>query len=174
MTERIREWIQWNVPLNSWWKVRKLFKRPHMYFNIYKIDDYSKEYYNKYVNFGISDVGWKWKFNEIRYEEPPYIALALFRKWKIMITWSIKGYDEVGNIVDYDTDYWEFLLNYLYNDKCNKNILDVLHWVGYWSRDSKILKDIRLYITPQQVSLTKKGYDELKNNVLTYRNKVYF
>lgn len=173
---KIKDWCIWNLPLYNWWKARKYFKKPqcHLYINKCEnslIGPVYIEYYNKFIDFRFSSVQWKWKYDEIRYERPPYISLTFFRKYQISLVWTILLYDEVGNNRDFDVNYWEFLLSYLYDDKCEKNLLKTLQRVGYWRYYSKVLKDEPIYILPQECSLNKNGYKELNRLVNDQNNK---
>ena len=71
------------------WKVKKIFKRPkcHIligkrvwFFGIAILD----QYYNPIISIKTSNVGWKWKYDEVRHEWDPYIQIRLFRKWDII------------------------------------------------------------------------------------------
>lgn len=96
----------WNIhnnPLYEWWKVRKWFKRP--YLKLSHIGKYEwmfglpicMDYYNKFIDIKISNVGWKDKYDEPRFEWLPYINLLFFRKWQI--TWVFTYIEEPGNFI---------------------------------------------------------------------------
>lgn len=168
---RIKEWAHWNLPLWSWWKARKLFKMPKCKLYIGKwgeinIGPIYRDNLKKFVHFDMYDVSWKWKFDEIRYEYPPYISLVFFRKWQVALIWTVLGYDECGRTSDLNTEYWEFLLTWLYRKDCEKNLWKSLSKIGYLGRESKLLGDgTRLYTLPQQISLNKNGQKQLTKDI---------
>ena len=118
-------------PLKTWWEVRKLFKFPkiklfygavnktstgYIYADWY---DRSSDFYFQY-----SDVIYKWKFDDVCLECPPYITLVLFKKWKISVIFY-------GSIEDNHT-YWDAILTCLYID--NKDIRKTKQeysWIRY-------------------------------------------
>lgn len=118
-------------PLKTWLKVRKLFKFPKIqvfYGNVDKVNTghIYANYFDKNSNFYLqsSDVVYKWKFDDICLECPPYITLVLFKKWKLSIVFN-------GPINDYHI-YWDAILTCLYID--NKDIRKTKQeysWVRY-------------------------------------------
>lgn len=118
-------------PLKTWWKVRKLFKFPKIklfYGNVDKISTGSifPDWFDKNSNFYFqcSDVIYKWKFDDVCLECPPYITLVLFKKWKITLIFY-------GSIQDYHT-YWDAILTCLYIDHKNiRKTKQEYSWVRY-------------------------------------------
>jgi hypothetical protein len=118
-------------PLQTWWKVRKFFKFPKIKLFYGNVDKASTGYiyvdwFDRDSNFYFrySDVYYKWKWDDICLECPPYITLVLFKKWKISLVFH-------GPIKDYDT-YWDAILTCLYID--NKDIRKTKQeyaWVRY-------------------------------------------
>lgn len=123
--------VYFKNPLKVWWKVRKLFKFPKIklfYGNVDKVSTgyIFSDWFNRNSDFYLhcSDVYYKWKFDDICFECPPYITLVLFKKWKISIIFN-------GPIEDYHT-YWDAILTCLYID--NKDIRKTKQeyaWVRY-------------------------------------------
>lgn len=69
-----------------------------------------------------SDVDWKTKFGDYRFEWLPYFAIKLFG-------WNFVWYWEAPD--DSNSRYYEFILNYLY--VCNKDVQKTLKY-NKWQR----------------------------------------
>lgn len=89
LKQKIDIWNQYHNPLYYWWKVRKEFKRPKCHF-IYGKDLWffglyiNKNFYNKFIHFRMSGLGWKWKYDEVRHEWDPYIQIVFLRKYHLI------------------------------------------------------------------------------------------
>lgn len=125
--QKIKSWNHYNNPLYYWWKVRKEFKRPKCHFictkNLWFFGLYiNKKYYNKFIHFRMSGLGWKWKYDEPRHEWDPYIQIVFFRKYHFcwIFNWVNKK-DPNSNIRSMAT--WESILRRIYcKDKLDKCI----------------------------------------------------
>jgi hypothetical protein len=95
-------------------KVSKYFSKPKIKFQYGKLNNViTGNLYNDYHNENhcilslvIKDVGYKWKYDDIRFESEPIISLTLFNKWRFV--W------ELNAPIEDDYMYWEMLLEYLY------------------------------------------------------------
>lgn len=118
---------EYNNPLYHWWKARKYFKRPKCHFicgkNIWFFGlPIREDCWNPIIDFRISALGWKSKYNSPRHEWDPYICISLFRKWKLVwiFNWISKK--------DPDSDTrsmatWEAILDMLYFKKSLAEVL---------------------------------------------------
>lgn len=146
-------------PLKTWWQVKKLFKFPEIKMSCGKIENtttghFYSSWYDKNSNFYLkfSDVIYKWKFDDICLECPPYIVLVLFKKYRLSIIFE-------GLKKDFHT-YWDALLTCLYID--NKNIRKTKQeysWVKYLSNDEGDYDTITCWtddiLTKYAINLTK-------------------
>lgn len=114
-------WNQYHNPWYYWWKARKYFKRPKAHFHIGKIEWFfgfpcRKDYLNSIIDFRMSGLGWKDKWNSPRHEWDPYIAITFFRKWWIIwvFNWIDKN-DKYSHTRSMAT--WEALLDFIYYKK---------------------------------------------------------
>lgn len=160
-------------PLRSWWKVRKWYKMPKIHFYIGRMEKKKKcekeeesfpvelgyfyfmsQDYLKWSNilgitFDSYDVGWKWKYHQIRYESNPFASIIFGTNIKYAFQIAIwftapkvkaiynrnasKGNMRYATV--HDDDYWETLLKTLhkYNEDfekmCEEKAFD--HWIGY-------------------------------------------
>ena len=105
---KIQIFNEYNNQFYIWWKVRKIFKT--------------------------SNVGWKWKYDEVRHEWDPYIQIRLFRKWDIILifNWIVKS-DQDSNCRSMAT--WEAILDYLYN---NKTLQECINRHTWYKNDNEI------------------------------------
>lgn len=130
----------YNNPLYYWWKVRKLFKLPcNLYIGRYGWNFGDRILMPK-IYFTIQGLGWKTKYEDYRFEWPPYILFKFFN-WCIRI--SFGPLDRC-----YPDIYWESILEYLYRYDQNLYITASNH---IWNSNSETMtllsKDL----------LTKKG-----------------
>lgn len=136
---KIQIFNEYRNPFYTWWKVRKIFKRPkcHLYigertwfFGLPCLDIY----YNPIIDINTSNVGWKWKYDEVRHEWDPYIQIRLFRKWDIIFifNWIVKS-DQNSNCRSMAT--WEAILDYLYN---NKTLQECINRHIWYNKDNEI------------------------------------
>lgn len=95
-------------------KATKYFARPTLKFMYGRLGEvHTGNIFNDYHNNShcilsliVNDVGYKWKYDDIRFESEPCISLTLFNRWRFI--WYL-----VAPIED-DYMYWEMLLEYLY------------------------------------------------------------
>lgn len=155
-------------PLKTWWKARKYFKFPKPRIKFF----YRNWVINKILEVDIHDIYWKDKWNSPRHEVSPKIYFCLFNKIGFEITFPIEYINEFGEKENYDMEYWEYLLDYLYYSKS----LKVQSW---WTRDSEIYtitkhfgksedgsedvrRPLKLAIMTHLFSLNKRGLKEFK------------
>lgn len=133
---------KYNNPLYPWWEVRKIFKRPKCHLYVGKKTWFfglpiRDEYYNPIISFHISSLGWKWKYDEVRHEWDPYIAIRLFRTWDIILLFNwINKNDSDSGVRSMST--WEAILDYIYNKKPLKDCIFEHRWSSI-SDKSKII-----------------------------------
>lgn len=127
LKQKIDIWNQYHNPLFYWWQVRKYFKRPKCHF-IYGKDLWffglyiNKKYYNKFIHFRMSGLGWKWKYDDVRHEWDPFIQIVFLRKYHLIwvFNWTDKN-DKNSYIRSMAT--WEAILSKVHT---NKTIDDVI------------------------------------------------
>lgn len=166
------KWNLFNIfienPFKTWWKAKKLFKRPKTKVSFFwsKHDYYIPgpyiwtERYGKILDVHISDLWWKDKWDSPRYERPPHIFVCFFKKFGFNIIPHIYKTNEFGEKENGDMYYWEYLLNYTeYNRSLKLNYF----WVG----DSQICKNddkpYRIPIYTHLFSLNKEGLKVFKS-----------
>lgn len=163
--KKFERWINLFIenPFKSWWKARKYFKLPkisiHFFSNpIYNCPYASFKWIGKILDIRSCDVQFKYKYDDIRYEYSPYIWVCFFKRFGFSINFNTYYKDEFGDTQLLDDFYWEYLLNYVYE---NKSLIEAF---GYWYHDSKICKEHKVYflipIVPE--SLNKCGLKEFK------------
>ena len=138
---KIKLWNEYNNPFYVWWKTRKYFKFPSIHFiigkNIWFFGLYiNRNYYNKIFDICTKSVGFKFKFDDVRYEWNPYINICLFRKYHFIILFQ---YD-IGII---NTLVWETMLNMVYNNMTFKESVKYNSLTDY--KGNKL--GIRKYLT---------------------------
>lgn len=79
----------------------------------------------KILNF---DVGWKTKFNEVRYEFPPQLSFVGFG---LSLTFTL--HSPVTCTYCYDDTYWESILIHLYMNKSGE-LKNTIEEAGIWHR----------------------------------------
>lgn len=140
MVKEFKLWWSYHFPYYDWWKVKNKVIRPHIYFNGLKTYNTGwffglpicKQYLNPIISIQTSNVGWKTKYNYVRWEWNPFIAIILFRKW--IISWTIR----------WDNDYmhnlltWEAIIEHNYY---NKPLPSTMQWFRHDS--VKTLKTIK-------------------------------
>ncbi len=103
----------------TYWKARKVFKRPkiNVYFGEWTtgLPVYRSKCFIKIYHY---DLYWKHKFDSPRFEFNPAFNLILFGKWQLFIWLS----NPIGNNM-LDDDYWEQMVWFLhyyedYGRKC--------------------------------------------------------
>ncbi len=142
LIKRLKYFNEYSNPFYCWWKVRKIFKRPKCHFYIGKRTWFfglpiCTDYYNRFISIHISNVGWKWKYDEVRHEWDPYIQIRLFRTWDIILifNWTSKQ-DPDSGIRSMST--WEAILDYLYNKKSIKDCIFEHRWSSSYSKDGVV------------------------------------
>lgn len=103
--------MEFNIfkPFKYWWKCRKVFRRPHIKYGKRRSHLYFLPCYNKIFHLSFNELGYKYKYDEPRFEWNPYIHLKLFNK--IEYIWSIECPIKTESKID-DMIYWESILWY--------------------------------------------------------------
>ena len=162
--------IQISNPLKTWWKARKYFKFPRPKIKFFC--KYSYSGFGKLIDIYIHDIYWKDKWNSPNYEISPRIYFCIFNSIGFIITFSITYINEFGEKRNYDLEYWEYLLDYLYYSKS----LRLKSWWIYYSKiftkvdkfgkaedgSEDIIKPMSLVTMTHLFSLNKKGLKEFK------------
>lgn len=136
---------EYRNPYYYWWKARHIFKRPRWHFMCGRVWFYGMPcnlgYYNRFITFRISGLGWKTKWDEYRHEWDPYIMINFFRKYNLVwvLNWINKK-DSHSNTRSLAT--WESILDYLYRNKSIKWCIDNHVWLTK-DGDITIRKNIR-------------------------------
>lgn len=124
-------------------------------------------YFPKWLYYGIKnwDVGWKWKFDDIRHECNPLFEVTLFGT---CFCWSVCCPVNIPRITS-DSNYWECILNYLYKNKDRKlTLAELFAEMGRWdSIGQKVLKYFTLrpeYLIPSKREEYYKVVKEFKKN----------
>ena len=114
-----RTWNEYRNPFYVWWKCRKVFKFPYVHLYVGKVTWFFgmpiiRDMYNRVIDFRMSAVGWKLKYDYVVYEWDPYIVFTFFRRWQIMLIFNyvIKG-DKWSSFRNSET--WEAMLEIVYN-----------------------------------------------------------
>lgn len=117
-------WINCYIenPIKTWWKARKYFKRPKMYFHFFLDPIFNCPYVSlnsiaKVLDISVCDVQWKDKFNSPRFERSPYVWICFFRRFGFSIDFHIFYNGYLNKRTNGDMEYWEYLLNYVYYNK---------------------------------------------------------
>ena len=119
MLSKFDIWNQYNNPYYYWWKARKYFKRPKINFMFGREIWFfglpvRRDYYNRIIDFRLSGLGWKTKYDECRHEWDPYICITFFRTWHLIwiFNWISKK-DSTSGTRSMLT--WEAILEYVVN-----------------------------------------------------------
>ena len=88
-----RIWNEYRNPFYVWWKCRKVFKFPYVHLYIGRVTWFFgmpiiRDIYNRIIDFRMSAVGWKLKYDNVVHEWDPYIVFTFFRKWQIMFIFN--------------------------------------------------------------------------------------
>ena len=160
--------IYFKNPLKTWWKARKYFKCPKPKISFFC----HKQSVAKLLDINVHDVFWKDKWDIPRHEISPRIFFCLFGTIGFIVTFPVAYINEFGEEENYDIEYWEYLLDYLYYSKS----LKINSW---WTRDSRIFtvldkagkaedgsedtrKPLTLATPTHLFSLNKRGLKEFK------------
>lgn len=163
-------------PFKTWWKARKYFKfpKPKITFFCHRVGK------AKLIDIDIHDIYWKDKWNSPRHEISPRIFFCLFRTIGFVVNFPVTYSNEFGDKENYDMEYWEYLLDYLYYSKSlnidswwtkNSRIFTVLDKIGKaedGSEDTR--KPLTLAIPTHLFSLNKRGLKEFKKLYVEKRN----
>ena len=164
--------LNFRKPLLTWKQAKDVFVYPKPTFKCGKLyDTYGGFLFvdhhpieHKILSLRISDVSYKWKFDDICFEAPPYITLVLFNYWKFVWTFT-------GPLDDIHT-YWDALLKYLYiNDKDIKKTKEEYGWIRFVKDDKGVEKKISCWSDDM---LTDKYKNELKNITPGSRIKINY
>jgi hypothetical protein len=157
-------------PLRTWMQARKYFKLPKLRIRFY---NNNKPWRGSLLSIESYDVGWKTKWGSSRFEESPNINICLFNKFRIEISWHMYYIDELGDKVECDDVYWEYLI-----DSLDYNFRTLLHYSA-WRTDSRLYRYASgkneegkttyspyPYVVPcVTISLNKKGLKKLKEEL---------
>lgn len=118
---------------NTWEKVKDIFVKPSLkvYFGKWKNDPNLPVWRRgpQFLQFHIFnyDVCWKPKWDECRYEFPPQFSIIAFG---YSLSFTLHG---PKCRFGCDDNYWESILNYLYNNKSN-TLEEAIQNVGVWTQ----------------------------------------
>lgn len=114
-----KTWNEYRNPFYVWWKCRKVFKFPYVHLYVGRVTWFfgmpiTRDIYNRVIDFRMSAVGWKLKYDSVVHEWDPYIVLTFFRKWQIMLVFNyvVKG-DKMSAFRNIET--WEAMLEMIHN-----------------------------------------------------------
>ena len=141
LIKKLKYFNEYSNPFYCWWKVRKIFKRPKCHLYIGKRTWFFglpilTNYYNRFISIHISNVGWKWKYDEVRHEWDPYIQIRLFRTWDIILLFN---WVTTSNTVTQSIATWEAILDYLYNNKTIEQCINNHVWRSVIGKDTHII-----------------------------------
>lgn len=139
----MKYWNKYNNPFYYWWIVRKYYKFMYRFI----IGKYQWEF-GDYIRmpkvfFKCMGLGWKTKYNEYRYEWPPYVLFKFFN-WQIRLV--IGPLDPVAQNI-----YWESILEFI--DKTEKRSFCEIINSHTWYDENHPKLDAFYYDL-----LTEKGY----------------
>ena len=125
LKQKIELWNEYHNPFYVWWKCRKYFTFPSIKTYIGKLTWFfgfpiRTDYLNKFVDFRISALGWKDKYDSPRHEENPLFVLKFFR-WKMQLEWTTN--DCLSDVI-----YWETILDVVYYGKSMRDAIDSNTW----------------------------------------------
>jgi len=121
LPKNLKDWdIVWASP------IRRKLRKYHLNW-IPPIIYLPKFFTFKFVNF---DVGWKTKYDDIRYEYPPQLSIVFFGL-SLTFTLHCPIKDEYCS----DDSYWEAILLHLYRNKSG-NLKEIIEQAGVWHRFS--------------------------------------
>lgn len=138
--------IYFEDPLGIWKKyAKKYFIHPKIRLSTRfekKVEDaYTNYQTGKIIDIFSSDLGWKNKYDELRYEYDPYFEITLFRHLIFRIDFQAPNY--TNNM--FDVCYWEGILEMMKNDKMEP--ADALYlayknnqWYKYQSKKSDTIE----------------------------------
>lgn len=121
-------------PFYIWWKCRKWFNFPYIHFHHGSIIwtygmPISNKYYSKFIDFRMSSLGWKTKYDMVRHEWDPYIAITFFRKYQLVWTFNyVTKEDEDSWVRNLAT--WEAMLDMYYHNRSIAYVVNYHKWGG--------------------------------------------
>lgn len=167
-------WSIYKNPYHYWWQVRKYWKIPKIHLaHIGKITWWyglpcRTDYYSKYLDIRSSGVGFKHKYDDIRFEWDPYLCFTLFRKWQLIFIWNFYPYFTKYNshLCLESEATWEAILEMTEGT----SISDACHKVGFYTTHESC-KESEYFIPSRTITvfrnMTKKGIFEYYNTSRT-------
>ena len=128
--DKFKCYWSYTFPLYDYLKCRKYIKRPSLLFIKFNNLDNNwffglpanRIYYYPIISIECSNVGWKDKYDEPRWEYNPYLVVVLFRKW--MFGWQIGWKDYINNLTT-----WELILRHNYYNQDIYEMVKKLCWL---------------------------------------------
>lgn len=153
----IDKWRAYHSPYYYWLKLRKYFKRPNISFYCGKIHRFtgfpiSDKYLNSLIDIRVCSLGWKTKWNSVRFEWDPYISIVFFKKYQLVWKFFYKNSDEqyTKNLAT-----WEAMLDMIYYNKTIVQVFNEHQWKG---------KDILITIKDNLTNYSKNIIEESSNS----------
>lgn len=136
---KIRLWNEYSNPYYWWWKVREYFVRPRIHLaHVGRITWFyglpiKYDYYNRIIDVRLSGLGWKLKYQEVRHEWNPYLALTFFRKWQLIWVWDFTSGIKLLNDGDSTRSMatWEAILDIIINHKTVDQVVEEHRWLSH-------------------------------------------
>lgn len=156
---------KYKLPLYNWWKARKYFKFPKTHISFC----YKKEHHkHNLLNIYFHDVEWKWKDGAISVGSDPIFCITLLNLFSLTISWNITYIGDLGKVLYANTEYWEFLLTYLYNSHTKKSLYKSILKNTAFEYSPIYNKNMlyRYYI----YSLNKRGFKKLEKDYYNERS----
>jgi len=101
---------------------------------------------------GNFDLGWKIKWDDVRYEFPPQFTISAFG-----LSLSLTLHSPYHDTMSCDNHYWESILNHAYKNKSGK-LRETIELTGIWQMWNQDGKDIKYFaLRPEYI---KKEYKE--------------
>lgn len=151
---------------DTWRKAKQVFVKPSLrvYFGSQK--NCPDLIYSSIVTN--CDVGWKWKWNEIRFEDCPVFAIKLFG---LVLSFSL--HCPANNVAPYTDDlhYWEAILIYLYNNK-SKTLREAILKSNIWRKYGE--EEVLLYFAVRPEYIKQKYMQEYEDTIAEIRAKNKF
>ena len=92
-------------------------------------------------------MGWKTKYDDIRYEYPPQFSIVFFG---LSLTFTL--HCPIQNKDCYDDSYWESILLHLYRNKSG-NLKKTIELAGIWH---KLSEDYRYFVVRPEYIVKEK------------------
>ena len=110
------------------------------------------------------DVGWKTKYDDVRYENPPVFSIRFFG-----LSMSFSLHCPVKNGLTCDDHYWESILTYLHDNK-SQTLLEAIEHMGIWGRHNNE-NEIVHYFAVRPEYIKPKHLEEYYAAISTIRTK---